>query len=210
MTIDVNTRELAKSCIISRSFRTGKFTLSNGSKSDYYIDLKPTMMDSIGLNSIAKLIASRINMLGTDNMVDYVSGLELGAVPLVSAVVALGNGFPHGLIVRKTAKDHGTQNAIEGLIPTETLANKNVVILEDVTTSGRSSMQALEAIQSQGGNVVMVLSVVDRNQGARKFFYENNVEFDCLFTIDEFLVDPNRNNKKPGWTWMTNLLKFKR
>jgi orotate phosphoribosyltransferase len=88
--------------------------------------------------------------------------------------------------VRKAVKDHGTKKRIDG---TDSLAGKNVAILEDVTTTGGSAIQAVEVVREAGANVVLVLSIVDRLEGAAEAFAAAKVPFDSLFTRDDFMKD---------------------
>jgi len=134
----------------------GEFTLSSGKKSDFYVDCRKVTLHPQGAKLIGKIILDKIKNL----KVDAIGGLTLGADPITSAVVALGN-IP-GFIVRKKAKEHGTQQKIEGIIK----SGWNVVIVEDVATTGASALQAIEAAEAVGAKVVKVISVVDREEGA--------------------------------------------
>ena len=114
----------------------------------------------------------------------------MGAVRVWTAVAIASHrrGRHFGtFFVRKKPKDHGARKLVEGLAKTESLSGKNVVILEDVTTTGGSSIQAIEAVKAEGGNVVMVLTVVDRQEGATEAFAAAGLPFRALFTADEFL-----------------------
>ena len=170
--------------INERSFRRGHFVLASGQTSNYYLDLKPTMFHPEGADLTARMIFERIK----DLAVDYVGGLEMGAVPLVATVTAASQqgGRPiFGFFVRKAIKDHGTKRRIEA---GGDMKDKRVVILEDVTTTGVSAMEAVKVVQQEGANVVLVLSVVDRQQGAAAAYAEQNIPFDALFTANEFLA----------------------
>lgn|SRR5512135_555079 len=164
------------------SFARGKYVLASGKESNTYLDMKPTMFHPEGTTLLAKLVWDRIK--GLD--VDYVGGLEMGAVPLVSNVVMLSNLTTkpiRGLFVRKLVKDHGTKKLIEAATD---LKGKNVVILDDVTTTGGSAMEAVKAVQKAGGNVLLVLSIVDRGEGAIEFYKEQNIPFGWLYRLAEF------------------------
>jgi orotate phosphoribosyltransferase len=169
--------------IKEKSFFKGSFTLASGAVSKYYLDMKPTMFDPEGARLLADLILSRLE----DMQVDLVGGLAIGAVPLVSNVV-LRSPAAHrhvsGFFVRKVVKDHGTKKLIEG---TSRVAGKRVAILDDVTTTGESAMVAVEAAREAGATVVLVLSVVDRQEGATKFFQDQGIPFAWLFTAAEFM-----------------------
>ncbi|EAQ37004.1 orotate phosphoribosyltransferase [Nitrobacter sp. Nb-311A] len=182
---DNNLRQRAFEIIQTRSFGRGDIKLSSGKSSTFYFDMKPTMLSPEGANVLSELILARLFGRG----INYIGGLEMGAVPLISSVSLLSHikkqPLP-GFFVRKEIKKHGTQRLIEG-IPNGSLSGKKVVILEDVTTSGESAMIAVAAAQAAGALVVMVLSIVDRGEGAVAFYKEKNIEFDSLFTAGEFL-----------------------
>jgi orotate phosphoribosyltransferase len=169
--------------IRQRSFGRGRIKLASGRESDFYFDMKPTMLHPAGAAAIAEMILD-------DIAVDYIGGLEMGAVPVASAVAAASHARGRAIaafFVRKRTKDHGAQKLVEGLMKSESLAGKNVVVIEDVTTTGSSAMQAAEAVQAEGGNVVLVLSIVDRLEGACDTFAAQRLPFRSLFTAEEFL-----------------------
>jgi orotate phosphoribosyltransferase len=161
----------------ARSFSTGaEIKLVSGRSSSFYFNMKPTMLDAEGAHLIATLVLDSLK--GED--VDLVGGLEMGAVPLASAVAVMSHtkGWPlQAFFVRKQAKEHGARKLIEGLAPNETLQGKRVVILEDVTTTGGSSMKAVEAVKAEGGEIVRVISIVDRLEGAADSFKAAGVPF---------------------------------
>lgn len=176
-------RARAAEIIRARSFRFGDFTLASGKKSTYYLDMKPTMFDPEGVGLLASLIFDRIKDAGAE----LVGGLEMGAVPLVAAValVSGAHGRPMtGFFVRKEPKDHGTRKLVEA--PAGALQGKAVAILEDVTTKGDSAMKAVRAAEAEGARVVLVLSIVDREDGATKLFADAGIPFDSLFKASEF------------------------
>jgi orotate phosphoribosyltransferase len=178
-------RARAFELIRQRSFARGRFVLVSGKESNYYLDMKPTMFHPEGSALIAELILEKIKDLN----VDYVGGLEMGAVPLVASVTTQSNAGPRpvtGFFVRKDIKGHGTKKKVEAL--SGSLQGKNVVILEDVTTTGESAMKALTAAREEGANVVLVLSVVDREEGAAEFYARTGIPFDWLFRASEFLA----------------------
>lgn len=182
---DTKVRQRAFEIIKTRSFGRGDIKLASGKTSTFYFDMKPTMLSPEGAHVLSELILARLSSKG----IDYIGGLEMGAVPLISTVSLLShirNEPLPGFFVRKEIKKHGTKRLIEG-VPNGGLAGSRIVILEDVTTSGESAMIAVSAAQADGADVVMVLSIVDRGEGAVAFYKEKNIEFDSLFTAGEFL-----------------------
>ena len=172
--------------IFKRSFGRGEITLASGRKSDFYFNLKPTMLDAEGAALLAELT---IDALSNDR-IDYVGGLEMGAVPIAGAIAQLSfmKGKPiSAIFVRKKPKEHGAKLSVEGLAKGETLKGKRVVVVEDVTTTGGSAMKAAEAVKDAGGEVVMVFTMVDREEGASEFFAEQKMPFRSLYRAKEFL-----------------------
>lgn len=170
--------------IKERSFRRGKFRLVSGKETEFYLDMKPTMFHPAGAALLGQLLLEKIAGLE----VDFIGGLELGAVPLVVAVAMASAGSARpiaGFFVRKTVKGHGTKKLVEAA---GDIAGKNVVILDDVTTTGGSAMEAVSAAREAGANVLLVLSTVDRREGATEFYRQQGIPFDCLFRVDEFLA----------------------
>jgi len=157
-------------------FKTGKFTLSSGKESDYYIDMKKAITDVEILKTIAKLIFEKIK----DESIDKVAGPALGAIPIATAV-SLEANIPL-LMIRKEKKDYGTSKLIEG----ELNDGDNVILVEDVTTTGNSLLKAIEAIQSNGGIVKRAFVVVDREEGAMANFEVKNIKLEPLINVSEF------------------------
>lgn len=179
--IELRTR--AFKVIKEKSFSLGDYKLASGKASKYYLDLKPTMLNAEGSYLLAHLIVDRLR----DVDVDRIGGLEIGAVPLISNVAMLSfiEGRPvSAFFVRKVVKDHGTQKLIEG---SSDIAGKKVVILDDVTTEGGSAMKAVVAAKEAGATVVLVLSLVDREEGAADLFAREGIPFAQLFKAGEFL-----------------------
>ena len=169
-----------------RSFGRGEITLASGRKSDFYFNLKPTMLDPEGATLLAELTYEALR----DDMPDYVGGLEMGAVPLAGAIAQLSWLKNHPIaafFVRKKPKEHGAKLAIEGLAKGETLQGKRVVIVEDVTTTGGSAIKAVEAVRDAGAEIVMVLTMIDREEGAAANFAEADLPFRSLYKASEFL-----------------------
>jgi orotate phosphoribosyltransferase len=169
--------------IQERSFKKGHFILASGKASTYYFDSKPTMLHPEGAALLAELMYQEVQGVTAD----CVGGLELGAVPLIApvAIKSLGSARPLlGFFVRKAPKDHGTKQRIEGL----DVAGKTAIILEDVTTTGGSAMQAVNIVQEAGGKVALVLSILDRGEGAAELYAAAGIPFKSLFRAEEFLA----------------------
>lgn len=180
-------RARLKDIIARRSFRLGEmFRLVSGVESNVYFNMKPTMFDPEGAALMAKLVVERLAQTG----VDAVGGLEMGAVPIVAGAVVESHraGRPiRGFFVRKKAKEHGARLRIEGLGRDETLAGRRVAIIDDVCTTGGSALQAIEEVRAAGGEVVLALAIIDREEGAAANFRAEGVAFDALFKAHEFI-----------------------
>lgn len=179
-------RTRLKDIIRTRSFGRGKITLASGRESDFYFNLKPTMLDPEGAALLAELTLEALK----DDKLDYVGGLEMGAVPIAGAIALMswqkGRPLP-AIFVRKKPKEHGARLAVEGLAKGESLAGKRVVVVEDVTTTGGSAIKAVDAVREAGGEVALVFTMVDRQEGAAETFAEAGLTFRALFTAGEFL-----------------------
>jgi len=181
-------RSRLRDIIRQRSFSNEReITLASGRKSWLYFNMKPTMMDPEGAFLLGELIVDKLESLD----VDYIGGLEMGAVPIVSFVAPASfrrnqSAFVRAFFVRKQAKEHGTQQLVEGLAPGESLAGKAVVMLEDVTTTGGSIIKAIEQTRRAGADIDRVITLVDRQEGAEAALSQIGVELDPLFRADDF------------------------
>ena len=175
-------RERLFALLKEKAFRRGRVVLACGRESDYYFDMKPAMLDPDGAALMAELILKQIQGV----IADCVGGLEMGAVPLIAPVAMrspeFGRRLP-GFFVRKTVKDHGTTKRVDG----NDIAGKSVVILEDVTTTGASAMDAVKAVTEAGAKVALVVSILDRGEGAAELYKAAGIPFKSLFRAEEFL-----------------------
>jgi orotate phosphoribosyltransferase len=172
--------------IRTRSFGRGRIMLASGRESDYYIDMRPTTMHPAGATCIGELIADALEGMP----VEFVGGLEAGAIPIATSVAIASHrrgGSIQAFFARKKAKDHGARKMIEGLPKGETLKGRNVVIVDDVMTTGGSSVQAIQAVREEGANILLVITIVDRLEGAAETFAAEKLPFRSLYTADEFL-----------------------
>ncbi|MEA4957625.1 Orotate phosphoribosyltransferase [bioreactor metagenome] len=157
-------------------FKTGNFVLSSGKESNYYIDMKKAITDP----NILKTISELINMSIKDDSIDKVAGPALGAVPIATAV-SLRSEIPL-LMIRKEKKGYGTSKLIEG----ELDEGDNIVVVEDVTTTGGSLLKAIKAIQENGGIVKKAIVVVDREEGAISSLENEGIIIEPLISVSEF------------------------
>jgi orotate phosphoribosyltransferase len=138
-----------------KSFRLGEFKLSSGSTSDYYVDCRTTTLDARGAQLVGQVFLDEMRRLGWH--ADAIGGLTMGADPIVVAV-AVVSGTLHGFLVRKAEKQHGTGQRIEGFRE----KGARVVIVDDVCTTGGSTVQAIEAAREFGFNIAGVICLVER------------------------------------------------
>lgn len=172
--------------IRTRSFGRGEVRLASGRVSDFYFDMKPSMLHPEGALLIARLFYGEIAGSGAD----LVGGLEMGAVPITGAVSLYSEqqGRPiGGIFVRKAVKEHGAKKRIEGLPRGESVAGRTVMVVEDVTTTGESALAAVDVLVEAGAKVVGVVSIVDRGEGAVETFAARGLPFRALFSASEFL-----------------------
>jgi orotate phosphoribosyltransferase len=168
-----------------KALKFGEFTLASGKKASYYLDGKQITLDSVG----AKLIAEGILDLLGPRLPKAVGGMAIGADPITAAVVTLAGvrGLPlKGILVRKEAKGHGTERYVEGPVS----PGDDVVIVEDVVTTGGSSLQAIERALAFGLKVQRVVAVIDRMEGGAQAFAAKGYEFSSLLTIRDFGIEP--------------------
>lgn len=171
--------------IKGRSFRRGRFKLTSGIESEFYFNLKSTMMNPEGACLSARAFLDIIRELN----VDFVGGLEMGAVPILGGVAALSGqeGEPvKTFFVRKQAKNHGTRELIEGLSPSETLTGAKILIVDDVASTGKSVLDAIEAARGSGGIVEDALVMIDRGLGAAEMLRNNGVRLHSVFHESDF------------------------
>lgn len=159
-------------------------TLASGAGSSFYFDMKRTAFHPEGASLMARLVLDEL----ADIDVDYVGGLEIGAVPLVACVVqqSLSGRRLRGFFVRKRPKDHGTRRLIEGLGPEDSLAGKTAALLEDVTTTGGSALRAVAAARGEGASAPVVVTVLDRMEGAADALKKENVALRAILTSRDF------------------------
>ena len=139
----------------------GKVTLTSGAEADYYVDMRRVTLDGVA----APLVGRVMNELVADWSFDVVGGMTMGADPVATAMLhakTASGGRLDAIVVRKAAKAHGMQRRIEGA----TVDGRRVLVVEDTSTTGGSPLEAIEAVRAEGGEVVGVAVIVDRNTGA--------------------------------------------
>ena len=168
--------------LAEKAYRYGEFSLASGKKSSHYVNCKPVSLSGQGLLSISSLFLKQINARDIG-----VAGLTLGADPLVSGVVMLASQSGmnlSGLIVRKQAKGHGTGAWLEGPLPPK---GSVITVLEDVVTTGGSSLKAVEKLRTQGYLVDRVLAIVDREEGGVEAMSRADLDLHSLFFLKEIV-----------------------
>lgn len=182
--------EALRALLAERTFKRGDFMLASGRRSRMYFNVKTTMMHPRGAALCARGLLEVLSELD----VDYIGGLEMGAVPLLSVVSAFtadGDAPIPSFFVRKKPKPHGTQLLIEGLDDienAESLDGKRVVLVDDVATSGGSILQAVDQIEAAGGAVTDAIVVLDREEGARERLGTRGIALHRLFTAQDLGV----------------------
>jgi orotate phosphoribosyltransferase len=165
--------------LLARSVRRGDFVLSSGQRSSYYIDCRLTTMSAEGMVLIGRMGVAAVRAAGWQPRA--VGGLTMGADPVAYAIAAASWGTAQvidAFSVRKEAKEHGTGRAIEGNFQ----AGDEVVVVEDVITTGASAQRAISAIRGSGGTVAGVLAVVDREEGGREAIESDGTRVVALTT----------------------------
>ena len=157
------------------AYRYGRIKLSSGKESNHYVNCKPVILTGKGLQLVSDMMLEHIDT-------PCVAGLTLGADPLVSGVTLIGKGA--GLIIRKEPKGHGTASQVEGPLPP---IGTTITVLEDVTTTGKSAMKAVDVLRNMQYNVNKVVTIVDRQEGASEYMESQGVELCSLVKLEELI-----------------------
>lgn len=185
MTIDKMKERLGE-IILERSFKYSEnppFTLASGRKSNFYFNCKPTTLDPEGMNLIGAIIFDMLK----DTGITAAGGLTLGADPIANAlaVISYQQGNPiKSFIVRKDIKDHGTKSAIEGNVR----AGEKVAIIDDVITTGGSTITAIEHARRAGLRVEMVITLIDREEGGRENILRHSDNIKSILTRTDIMT----------------------
>lgn len=174
-------RQELLSLLATKSFRLGQFKLASGGTSDYYVDCRTTTLDARGAQLTGQVFLEEIQRRGWK--ADAIGGLTMGADPIVVAV-AVTSGLLSGFLVRKAEKQHGTGQRIEGFRE----KGARVVIVDDVCTTGGSTVQAIEAAREFGFEVVGVMCLVEREESGGRVSVERAAApapFVSVFTAND-------------------------
>lgn len=164
------------------ALKRGKFMLSSGKESNYYLDGRIITLSPEG----AYLVASIILDMAKGEALDAIGGPTLGADPIVGAIAVLShiNNQPiKTFIVRKQAKEHGTQRQVEGPLLE---AGQRVILVDDVATSGKAILEAKQALDKIGVVAEKAIVIVDRNQGAAENLAKADLKLESIFKIADF------------------------
>lgn len=163
------------------AYREGDFVLASGARSKHYFNGKKVLLHPEGSRLFARWILGRLGDLSARPAA--IGGLELGAIPIACSVVALADFDLRAFIVRKAAKGHGTQDLVEG----DLSAGDRVIVVDDVITTGGSTLQAIEAVERRGCRVERIYCLVDRNEGDDPGFTRYRAILEPCFSLGEFL-----------------------
>jgi orotate phosphoribosyltransferase len=172
-------RDRLSELLRERSVRFGDFVLASGRRSSFYVDARKTTMSGEGLVLIGSMSLACFAARGWQP--ELVGGLTLGADPVAYAIAAAARAQDRTIdafTVRKQLKEHGTGRRIEGCFE----PGARIVVVEDVLTTGRSALEALAAVESEGGKVLGVLAVVDRQEGGRNTLEQAGHQVESLVT----------------------------
>ena len=167
----------------TQAFSRGKFILSSGKESSFYLDARLVTLSAPGAYLTARLMVDMIK----DDKLDAIGGPTLGADPMVGAIASLSyqEGLPiNTFIIRKQPKAHGKQQQIEGPLLKE---GQSVVIIDDVATTGKAFVESIEVLQKMNIKIKKAICVIDRQEGASEALAKYNVPLKSIFTIAEFL-----------------------
>ena len=177
-------RERLVALLLERSFRVGDFVLSSGARSRFYIDCRTTTTHAEGQAVVGRLGLAAVREAGLRP--DAIGGLTMGADPVAYAIAHASwiAGDPvNAFTVRKEPKAHGTGKRVEGCFA----AGMRVVVMEDVVTTGGSALRAIEAVEAEGGEVIAVLSLVDREEGGREAIEARGYPVHAIVGVGELL-----------------------
>lgn len=177
-------RERLKELFRTRALQFGDFTLASGKKSKYYVNSKKVLFHAEAITLLGELLADATGDLNFQ----AIGGLEVGAIPMAAAALTAlhrRGKQVEGFFVRKQVKEHGSKERLEGLVH----KGDQVVVIDDVLTTGGSVVQAIEVLEAAGAKVARVVCICDRLQGAREALAK--YDFQPIFTIRDFGIEPS-------------------
>src|SRR5271167_401601 len=181
VSIDQDRSELFR-LLKTQAFARGKFILSSGKESDFYLDARLVTLSAAGAYWTARIMLDMVK----DEKIDAIGGPTLGADPMVGAIASLSHqaGRPiNTFIIRKQPKAHGKQQQVEGPLLKE---GGSVVIIDDVATTGKAFVESIEVLQKMNIKVLKAICVIDRAEGAAEALAKYKVPLQSIFTISEF------------------------
>lgn len=190
--------------LLEKSFKYSEkptFKLASGKMSNYYINCKATTLDSEAMNLIGQIFYNKIKTL----RVNAIGGLTQGADPIAVAA-AMISGIKddpiNAFVVRKKAKEHGLKKLIEGNIH----EGDKVIIVDDVVTTGQSTIEAIENAKKENLNIMKVIVLIDRQEGGREHIEKQGVPFESIFTKDDLVNLYKKQNTNTNSTFLPNQL----
>ncbi|MEM1304936.1 MAG: orotate phosphoribosyltransferase [Planctomycetota bacterium] len=178
-------RDALAELIRDRALQFGDFTLASGKRASYYLDCRQVTLDATG----AKLIGLGMLDLISEPLPPLVGGMAIGADPITAAILTIAGTLRkplRGVMVRKEPKGHGKGKQVEGPYAD----GEEIVIVEDVVTTGGSSLRAIELCEAEGLKVNRVLAIIDRMEGGKEAFAARGYELTTLFTVEDFGITP--------------------
>lgn len=177
-----------------KALKFGSFTLASGKKASYYLDGKQVTLDSAGALLVAEGI---LDLLAKGRLPAAVGGMSIGADPITAAIITVagmqGKSL-RGFMIRKEPKGHGTNQYVEGPVR----PGDEVAIVEDVVTTGGSSLAAIERAETFGLKVVQVVGIIDRMEGGAEAFAKRGYPFASLLCIRDFGIEPPAPTPSPS------------
>jgi orotate phosphoribosyltransferase len=179
-------RDALVALVREKALKFGHFTLASGKQATYYLDGKQVTLDAVGARLVAEGL---LDLMAAGKMPAAVGGMSIGADPITAAIITMSGvrGQPlRGFMIRKEPKGHGTNKYLEGPVQ----PGERAVIVEDVVTTGGSSLLAIERAEAFGLKVIGVMAVIDRMEGGAEAFAARGYPLSSLLTIRDFGIEP--------------------
>jgi len=181
-----NYRERLAKMLRKESLSFGEHRLSAGQMSGYYFDCKLTTLNAEGALLTGHCFLEKLREMGIKP--DAIGGMTMGADPIVSATIVVSNLPPHkeplpGFLIRKEPKEHGKKKKIEGF----NVSGRQVVVIDEVCTTGKSIFEAIEAVKEENGHVIGIISLLDREEGGSDDLRKRRYNYHSIFTARELM-----------------------